>query len=244
MGLAPPLAPPHTPLITWKPTSILPPLNYTEFVPLFHVPHRSCILTAGDDNWMHIFNFPAALSDCHLPLSPALSFAEGEMQYDYCWFPLMNSADPTSCVIASTTRDHPVHLWDAFTGELRCTYRPYNHLDEIFAAYSLAFQPDGSRLFCGFKNKVYIFDTDRPGRDCTVRETFKGKRGQKGIISSIAFGPHSSSLYACGTYSKSCGIYDDRDASLCSLLATPVYTTNFFVNFIVVILEFLEWWYL
>lgn len=32
--------------------------------------------------------------------------------------------------------------------ELRCTYRPYNHLDEIAAAYSVAFTPDGSKV-CG-----------------------------------------------------------------------------------------------
>ena len=25
-------------------------------------------------------------------------------------------------------RDHPVHLWDAYTGGLRATYTPYNHL--------------------------------------------------------------------------------------------------------------------
>ena len=30
--------------------------------------------------------------------------------------------------LASIGRDHPVHMWDAFTGELRCTYKPHNHL--------------------------------------------------------------------------------------------------------------------
>ena len=30
--------------------------------------------------------------------------------------------------LASISRDHPVHMWDAFTGELRCTYKPHNHL--------------------------------------------------------------------------------------------------------------------
>jgi WD40 repeat protein len=32
-------------------------------------------------------------------------------------FVLLNS-DPATCVFASTTRDHPIHLWDAFSGEV------------------------------------------------------------------------------------------------------------------------------
>lgn len=28
--------------------------------------------------------------------------------------------------LVSTSKDSPIHLWDAFTGELRCTYRAYN----------------------------------------------------------------------------------------------------------------------
>lgn len=26
--------------------------------------------------------------------------------------------DPTTCVFVSTTRDHPIHLWDAISGEV------------------------------------------------------------------------------------------------------------------------------
>jgi hypothetical protein len=28
-------------------------------------------------------------------------------------------ADPATCVFASTSRDHPIHLWDATGGEVR-----------------------------------------------------------------------------------------------------------------------------
>lgn len=28
-------------------------------------------------------------------------------------------------------KDHPIHLRDALTGELRNTYRPFNHVDEV-----------------------------------------------------------------------------------------------------------------
>ena len=32
------------------------------------------------------------------------------------------------CSLLSSSRDHPIHMWDAFTGSIRCTYRTYNHL--------------------------------------------------------------------------------------------------------------------
>ena len=47
---------------------------------------------------------------------PALRIEEGELIYDYAWFPCMSAADPASCCFASTSRAHPVHLWDACTG--------------------------------------------------------------------------------------------------------------------------------
>lgn len=50
---------------------------------------------------------------------------------------------------------------DAFTGKLRCTYRAYDHLDEITAAHSVAFTADGTKLYSGHKNAVRVFDIAR-----------------------------------------------------------------------------------
>lgn len=49
----------------------------------------------------------------------------------------------------STSRDHPLHMWDAFTGELRATYRAYDHLDEVVAANSVCFNTAGDKIFAG-----------------------------------------------------------------------------------------------
>lgn len=35
------------------------------------------------------------------------------LMHFYCF------ADPATCVFASTSRDHPIHLWDATSGEVR-----------------------------------------------------------------------------------------------------------------------------
>lgn len=52
----------------------------------------------------------------------ALCVREGETVYDFAWFPLMNSNFPATCCFASTSRDAPVHLWDAFTGQVAPSY--------------------------------------------------------------------------------------------------------------------------
>ncbi|KAM3857824.1 telomerase Cajal body protein 1 [Diretmus argenteus] len=184
-------------------------------------PDGSCILTNSADNVLRVYNLPPELYSYNwdsLPeLSPVLRMAEGDTIYDYCWYPKMNSLDPDSCFLASSSRDNPVHIWDAFYGEVRASFRPYNHLDELTAAHSLCFSPDGSQLYCGFDKTVRVFYTDRPGRDCEERPTTVKKQGQSGIISCFAFSP-CLSVYACGSYSRSAGLYSCQDGELLALL--------------------------
>ncbi|KAJ8008415.1 hypothetical protein DPEC_G00104590 [Dallia pectoralis] len=186
-------------------------------------PDGSCILTNSADHMLRVYNLPAEVYsyqwDLLTEMNPVLKMAEGDTIYDYCWYPKMTSLDPDSCFIASSSRDNPVHIWDAFYGDLRASFRPYNHLDELTAAHSLCFTPDGSQLYCGFDKMVRVFYTDRPGRDCEERPTVVKKlgQGQTGIISCMAFSP-CQSVYACGSYSRTAGLYSCQDGSLLALL--------------------------
>ncbi|KAJ8337747.1 hypothetical protein SKAU_G00367130 [Synaphobranchus kaupii] len=184
-------------------------------------PDGSCILSNSADNVLRVYNLPPELYsndwDLLTEMSPVLRMAEGDTIYDYCWYPKMSSLDPDTCFIASSSRDNPVHIWDAFYGDLRATFRPYNHLDELTAAHSLCFSPDGSQLYCGFDKMVRVFYTDRPGRDCEERPTTVKRKGQTGIISCMAFSP-SQSLYVCGSYSRTAGLYSCQDGTLLALL--------------------------
>ncbi|GJU39043.1 integrase, catalytic region, zinc finger, CCHC-type containing protein [Tanacetum coccineum] len=91
----------------------------------------------------------------------------------------IESENPVSCVFATTTRDHPIHLWDPTTGQLRCTYRPYDNMDEITAAFSIGFNPTGTKIFAGYNKSIRIFDIHRPSRDFEQRSTIQGnKEGQ------------------------------------------------------------------
>ncbi|KAJ3585457.1 hypothetical protein NHX12_014176, partial [Muraenolepis orangiensis] len=184
-------------------------------------PDGSCVLTNSADNVLRLYNLPTQVYsydwDLLTEMSPVLRMAEGDTIYDYCWYPKMTSLDPESCILASSSRDNPVHVWDAFYGEVRASYRPYNHLDELTAAHSLCFTPDGTRLYCGFDKTVRVFHTDRPGRDCEERPTMVKKQGQGGIISCMAVSP-CMEVYACGSYSRTVGLYSCQDGAPLAML--------------------------
>lgn len=186
-------------------------------------PDGSCLLTNSADNVLRLFNLPPEIYSYNWDLIPemnaVLRMAEGDTIYDYCWYPKMSSLDADTCFLASSSRDNPVHLWDAFYGEVRASFRPYNHLDELTAAHSLCFSPDGSQLYCGFDKMVRVFYTDRPGRDCEERPTIVKKQGQSGIISCFSFSP-CQSVYACGSYSRCAGLYSCQDGTMLALLPT------------------------
>ncbi|GAY34349.1 hypothetical protein CUMW_011010 [Citrus unshiu] len=192
-------------------------------------PDGSSFLTSSEDKTLRIFSLPENgisydVNTCSLAkdqdsYEASLVVMEGESVYDFCWFPHMSASDPTSCVFASTTRDHPIHLWDATTGLLRCTYRAYDAVDEITAAFSVAFNPTGTKIFAGYNKSVRVFDVHRPGRDFEKYSTLKGnKEGQAGIMSAIAFSPTHTGMLAIGSYSQTSAIYREDNMELLYVL--------------------------
>ncbi|KAH9796721.1 WD REPEATS REGION domain-containing protein [Citrus sinensis] len=208
-------------------------------------PDGSSFLTSSEDKTLRIFSLPENgisydVNACSLAkdqdsYEASLVVTEGESVYDFCWFPHMSASGgltismegrfaqmciyPTSCVFASTTRDHPIHLWDATTGLLRCTYRAYDAVDEITAAFSVAFNPTGTKIFAGYNKSVRVFDVHRPGRDFEKYSTLKGnKEGQAGIMSAIAFSPTHTGMLAIGSYSQTSAIYREDNMELLYVL--------------------------
>ncbi|KAK3816080.1 MAG: WD40-repeat-containing domain protein, partial [Benniella sp.] len=186
-------------------------------------PDGTCLLSSSNDHYLRIFALPdaTATSPEETALTSGLLIKEGEVIYDMCWYPAMNSQDPGSCCVLSSSRDHPVHLWDAYTGELRCSYTVVDHCEVNQAPTALCFNLDGSKIYCGYNNMVEIFDTTRPGRDSLKRPTVptrKSRQGQKGVISCLTFNPDHSDLYAAGSYLKTIGLYDARTDGLLMLL--------------------------
>ncbi|KAK9936260.1 hypothetical protein M0R45_013109 [Rubus argutus] len=193
-------------------------------------PDGSCFLTSSEDNTLRSFALPASANEYVNGFSIAADAAadsyaaslvmnEGESVYDFCWYPYMSASDPITCVFASTARDHPIHLWDASSGQLRCTYRAYDAMDEITAAFSIAFNPSGTKIFAGYNKLVRIFDLHRPGRDFEQHSTLQGnKEGQTGIMSAMAFSPTHNGMLAIGSYSKTTAIYREDNMELLYVL--------------------------
>ncbi|KAJ4825111.1 hypothetical protein Tsubulata_028989 [Turnera subulata] len=200
-------------------------------------PDGSCFLTSSDDNSLRVFSLADSSNDSNAgtlggddegkssnSYAASLVVKEGESVYDFCWYPYMNASDPVSCVFATTSRDHPIHLWDATSGLLRCTYRAYDAVDEITAAFSIAFNPAGTKMFAGYNKCIREFDIHRPGRDFKQHSMLqRDKEGQAGgflsrIISAISFSPTHNGMLATGSYSQTTGIYREDNMELLYVL--------------------------
>ena len=201
-------------------------------------PDGSCVLGGSEDNVLRVFRVPAACfhgsegadgaadgapcaaAAAPAELEPAAACREAETVYDYAWYPLMRCDSPLSCAFAATLRDAPVHLWDAGAGGgVRASYGARNHLDELAAAYSLCFTPDGSRIYCGYDRCLRAFDLCRPGCRAQVLERYtsptrKSREGQRGLLAALAFNPDHSGILAAGSYGSSVCLYAQADASL------------------------------
>mmetsp|Transcript_4588 Transcript_4588/g.13196 ORF Transcript_4588/g.13196 Transcript_4588/m.13196 type:complete len:424 (-) Transcript_4588:321-1592(-) len=200
-------------------------------------PDGACLLTASDDNRLRIFDLPADVlvsrglgnatestlghvaAAADSAVAP-VSVQEGELIYDYTWFPGMSVADPVTCCFASTCRAHPIHLWDACTGSLRCTYRAFDDKDECTASNSIAFSPDGTHIAAGANKVIRLFKTDVPGAKYLSRASFTKKAGgQPGIISCLAFNPDNSGIIAAGAYSGVAALYDAHTLAPATVMA-------------------------
>ncbi|KAL2715630.1 telomerase Cajal body protein 1, partial [Vespula squamosa] len=184
-------------------------------------PDGTCLLVPSEDFRIRLYELPRALYSGEIPsnfttfdLKAALVVKEGGLIYDSCWYPFMNSWDPATCCFLSTSKESPIHLWDAFTGKLRATYRAYNDVDEVKASISVQFIDSGKQILCGFKNTLQIFDTNRPGRQITTINFKKDFPNTSGLVSCIRENPLMPGLVAFGTYSKSIGLY--KDTPICT----------------------------
>ncbi|KAI9916792.1 hypothetical protein PsorP6_017085 [Peronosclerospora sorghi] len=175
-------------------------------------PDGLCLLTNSDDHIVRLFEM--STDPLEQPRTSLLQAKESSIVYDYAWYPFMSSADPTSCIFVTTSQDQPVHLWDAYTGALRASYRAFDHLDELASAYSLAFNASGDKLFAGFHRVIRFFHLAQPGRDFHARplcKTRRARNGQRGLISTLHFNPDHSKIYAAGSYSGTTCVYTEDE---------------------------------
>lgn len=92
-------------------------------------------------------------------------------------------------------------------------------MDEITAAFSIGFNPNGNKIYAGYNSSIRVFDLHRPGRDFGQYSTLqKNKEGQAGILSTLAFSPTNSGMLAVGSYGQTTGIYREDNMELLYVL--------------------------
>lgn len=173
-------------------------------------PDSTCLLSNSADNVVRLFEAEAAGGLA----APVLQYPHGGTVYDAKWYPRMDSGAPATCCFATTSRAHPVHLWDAFSGALRASYRAVNALDELDSALSLGFSVGGDRLYAGVDRAMYVFEVSRPGAQTEVRRTCAtraAKGGQRGILSCVSCHPDGAGRVAVGSYDGSIAIYSEQN---------------------------------
>jgi hypothetical protein len=154
------------------------------------------------------------------PWRAALRYKGGDVVQSYDWYPHMTSNDAGTCCFVGTSREQPIHLYDAYyAGLIRATYVPMHpDREEVISPLVVQFDSTGSKVICGgypTDRLLHIFDITRPGKDSLVcyklGKTRRSQDGQKGLVSSLACATKSTNLFAVGTYSPgSIYLYDMR----------------------------------
>ena len=184
--------------------------HYTKGV-LFS-PDGTCILTTVNANGMLCYELPQDLYGKEeideereiTLLKPVIQIKSIGNIYDFTWYPYMSSYDPDTCFWISSTQNEPVKMFDAFNGGYKCSYRSYDYADELEAALSVCFSPDGTCIYAGCKKSINVFTTSVPGREY---DTIPIKQP----ISCLATNYYESSVLAAGSWNKSITLIDTRD---------------------------------
>ena len=178
-------------------------------------PDATCVLACSSESTMSVFEverwsmFPGTSARAPEAGAAAVTCRAAETVFDYCWFPNMSSALPESCCFATTSRDQPLQLWDAFTGGRFASYAGYGDSEELDTATSVAFGYDCSRIYGGYNGVVRVWDVAVPGRSCRKVQIFRRAHavasGQKGLVSSMDSSVHG---VAVGSFAGTVAVYD------------------------------------
>lgn len=113
----------------------------------------------------------------------------GESIYDIDWYPYSTTSSNSNStenspenntensnnsnnLFLTSCRDHPIHLWDADRGNVRCTYTCYNMMDEVEAANCVTFNLTGDKIYAGSNRMIRTFDVNNPGTNINRKYYF------------------------------------------------------------------------
>lgn len=111
---------------------------FLTFFWILRSPDGCSLLTNSDDRILRIFTLPNEFYDSNFDcdtskrLNMMNKITNGEIVYDFCWYPFVSHPNTHCTMIASTCRDHPIHLWDVAENKIQSTFTAINHLVTSF----------------------------------------------------------------------------------------------------------------
>ena len=149
-------------------------------------------------------------------LHPYSTIPSSDSVYAVTPYPGFVLQDPSTTLILSSKRDHPIQLNSALSPGLLASYPLVNSNTEAYICpHSLSFTFDGTRFLAGSDSLISVFDVSRSGSEpLSQLPTIPSKRtknlgggvGMKGIVSALAIEP-ASSILAAGTLTGQVGLY-------------------------------------
>ncbi|KAI9869591.1 MAG: hypothetical protein M1830_005321, partial [Pleopsidium flavum] len=167
-------------------------------------------------------------------LTPYLTLPSPEPIYTSTIYPLFNLQGPSTTLILSTTRDHPIRLSSVLHPSLLASYPLVSPTTEAYITpHSILFTPDGTHFVTGSDSLICCFDISRSGKGPITRmPTIPSKRkkivgggvGMKGIISALAWS--TDTILAAGTFTRSVGLYDSGGQGDCIAVFSVAHEAN------------------
>ncbi|KAI1615768.1 WD40-repeat-containing domain protein [Exophiala viscosa] len=187
----------------------------------------SLIACPADNSIQTFIVPPELLEEIGQPhsLSPYCSIPSTEPVNAVVGYPHFSLEDPSTALVLSSMRDHPIRLNSALTGHLGASYPLVNPMTEAYICpHSLLSTPQGDRFVAGSESLISVFDLSRPGQEpiSTVPTGPKRRTGtdysaavnMRGIVSALAVDP-ATGILAAGTYGRQVGLYDAMGQGEC-----------------------------
>ncbi|KAH8118338.1 WD40 repeat-like protein [Phellopilus nigrolimitatus] len=130
---------------------------------------------------------------------------------DFAWYPGASTSSPGLYCFLASVRECPVKLLDAADGRVRASYKIVDHRERQVAPHSIVFNSAATHVYCGYEDAIEVFDFQRPGEGTKLATTpsKKSRDGMKGIVSSIAFCPDYSGLFAASSLSSAITLFSE-----------------------------------
>ncbi|PWY68425.1 WD40 repeat-like protein [Aspergillus heteromorphus CBS 117.55] len=153
-------------------------------------------------------------------LSPYSTLPSVEPTYATAMYPFFSLQDPSTTLLLSSIRDHPIRLSSVLAPTSLATYSLVNPMTEAFITPHSMLYPSalgGTHFLTGSDSLICLFDVSRPGNDGPIASmpTIPSKRkqmvgggvGMKGIVSAMSMDPTGGGILAAGTFTRHVGLY-------------------------------------